>query len=485
MKKPCQNGGRMTNRPNDLPTDLEGYGITIHYGNEPTDKEILSAYAGKVWVDEKKKILNENTFARMFCDVNKCVFYNGIFYTKEGRETEDSMERAIWRSLENMGIATNVAAKTKRLRDAIRLAAIPTHEHPFKIDPNIIPFLNGIYYIKTDEFYDGATITYPYRLPVSLLPNFGDMPYFKKWLHDLFEDDDIITIQEFLGYCLVPNTKAQKSLFLVGEGGAGKSVLGVVLEAMLGDAMLSTSNTQDFLNDKFKLPELENKLVLYDDDLDSKALEGTGFYKKLITNNVKLTVDRKYGQPFSFTPQVKLVCCCNEMLTSTYDQTDGFYRRLLPIRIKPKAPDFKPDLMFYDKVRAEIKTITQWALLGLLRLRSHNWELHESQRTKNYLAARKDLSNYYPLFMENVFDLNYPEGKVFTSEIEDLHNAWCRENAYPATSFTRLKKWLLDNAEKYGIEYNRNVRRGTKVATGYTGFKIKDFWQLPDGHIRL
>ena len=132
--------------------------------------------------------------------------------------------------------------------------------------------------------------------------------------------------------------------------------------------MLSTSNTQDFLNDKFKLPELENKLVLYDDDLDSKALEGTGFYKKLITNNVKLTVDRKYGQPFSFTPQVKLVCCCNEMLTSTYDQTDGFYRRLLPIRIKPKAQDFKPDLMFYDKIRTEVPNITLWALSGLLML---------------------------------------------------------------------------------------------------------------------
>jgi putative DNA primase/helicase len=465
--------------------DLQKLGISVYWDEEPTDREIIASYRDAIWVDEKKKILNENTFARMFCDINKCIFYNGVFYTKFGKETDDTMEKCIWQSLESAGIATNVAAKAKKLKDAIRLAAIPDNEHKFKIDPNIIPFKNGIFNIAKMEFVGGRSMTYPYRLPVELPVNMSSTPNFEKWLNDLFEPEDQNTIRQFLGYCLVPNTKAQKSLFLVGEGGAGKSVIGVILEEMLGDAMLSTSNTQDFLNDKFKLPELENKLVLYDDDLDSKALEGTGFYKKLITNNVKLTVDRKYGQPFSFTPQVKLVCCCNEMLTSTYDQTDGFYRRLLPIRIKPKAPDFKPDLLFYDKIRQEVPMITLWALIGLLGLQSRNWELPESQRTKNYLAARRDLSNYYPLFMETVFDFNYPEGRVLMNELDDLHEAWCRDNSFTATSFNRLKKWLLDNAEKYNITYQKAIRKDNKVTTGYAGLKIKDTWILPSGNIRL
>lgn len=465
--------------------DLQKLGISVYWDEEPTDREIIVSYKDKIWVDEKKRILNENTFARMFCEINKCVFYNGVFYTKFGKETDDTMEKCIWQSLDSADIAVNVAAKAKKLKDAIRLAAIPDNEHKFKIDPNIIPFKNGIFNIAKMEFVGGRSMTYPYRLPVELPVNMGSTPNFEKWLNDLFEPEDQNTIRQFLGYCLVPNTKAQKSLFLVGEGGAGKSVIGVILEEMLGDAMLATSNTQDFLQDKFKLPELENKLVLYDDDLDSKALEGTGFYKKLITNNVKLTVDRKYGQPFSFTPQVKLVCCCNEMLTSTYDQTDGFYRRLLPIRIKPKAPDFKPDLLFYDKIKAEVPMITLWALTGLLGLQSRNWELPESQRTKNYLAARRDLSNYYPLFMETVFDFNYPEGRVLMSELDELHEAWCRDNSFTATSFNRLKKWLLDNAEKYNISYQKAIRKDNKVTTGYAGLKIKDTWLLPSGSIRI
>ena len=465
--------------------DLQKLGISVYWDEEPTDREIIASYKDKIWVDEKKRILNENTFARMFCEINKCVFCNGVFYTKFGKETDDTMEKCIWQSLDSADIAVNVAAKAKKLKDAIRLAAIPDNEHKFKIDPNIIPFKNGVFNIAKMEFVGGRSMTYPYRLPVELPVNMGSTPNFEKWLNDLFEPEDQNTIRQFLGYCLVPNTKAQKSLFLVGEGGAGKSVIGVILEEMLGDAMLATSNTQDFLQDKFKLPELENKLVLYDDDLDSKALEGTGFYKKLITNNVKLTVDRKYGQPFSFTPQVKLVCCCNEMLTSTYDQTDGFYRRLLPIRIKPKAPDFKPDLLFYDKIKAEVPMITLWALTGLLGLQSRNWELPESQRTKNYLAARRDLSNYYPLFMETVFDFNYPEGRVLMSELDELHEAWCRDNSFTATSFNRLKKWLLDNAEKYNISYQKAIRKDNKVTTGYAGLKIKDTWLLPSGSIRI
>ena len=136
-------------------------------------------------------------------------------------------------------------------------------------------------------------------------------------------------LQEYLGYCLVPTTKAQKALFLVGEGGAGKSVIGVILEELLGDALISTQSTQEFLQDKFKLPELEHKLVLYDDDLDSSALSETGLYKKLITNNISITADRKYGQPFKFTPHVKLVSCCNKMLIYLR-QHEWLYRRLCP-----------------------------------------------------------------------------------------------------------------------------------------------------------
>ena len=71
------------------------------------------------------------------------------------------------------------------------------------------------------------------------------------------------------------------------------------------------------------------------------------------------------------------------------------------------------------------------------------------------------------------------------SELEDLHNAWCRSNAFTATSFTRLKKWLLDNAEKYNLTYLKSIKKGGRVSTGYAGLKIKDTWLVKEGTIRL
>ena len=48
-------------------------------------------------------------------------------------------------------------------------------------------------------------------------------------------------MQEFLGYCLLPTTKGQKMLMLIGKGGEGKSRIGLVIRSLLGDSMNTTS----------------------------------------------------------------------------------------------------------------------------------------------------------------------------------------------------------------------------------------------------
>ena len=41
-------------------------------------------------------------------------------------------------------------------------------------------------------------------------------------------------MQEYMGYCLIPSTNAQQMLFLIGNGGEGKSRIGLVMHALLG-----------------------------------------------------------------------------------------------------------------------------------------------------------------------------------------------------------------------------------------------------------
>lgn len=455
-----------------IKNDLQELGIEIVENIELEEEQIIANYADSLFINREKKILNENEFAKCFTEINKLQYSNGLFYTNTGRKTEDMIAQDIWRSLDALSISTNVDNKTKKLLGAVKLCS--TIEK-LKVSENIIPFANGDLDVSKKVFYKGRYNPSPYRLHVSLEDDFPDTPNFRKWLTDLMSHDDMLVFQEYLGYCLVPNTKAQKALFLVGEGGAGKSVLGVILEAILGDAMISTPNTQEFMQDKFKLPELENKLVLYDDDLDNAALSSTGLYKKLITNNLSITADRKYGHPFKFQPFVRLVSCCNEMLTSAYDQTNGFYRRLLPIVIKPKRADFKPDPQFYDKIRKEANGIVGFALEGLFRLINRGWELAESSSTKDYLNDKKAIGNHFPDFLETVFD--YEDNAVVSSaDLKRVYEVWCSKNACVPRKDRALQTYLIDNSEKLNIKYSTNVMVNNTRLRGYKGLKIKQEW---------
>ena len=49
-----------------------------------------------------------------------------------------------------------------------------------------------------------------------------------KFLSELLDEEDILTLQEYMGYTLLPSNKAQKLMMLLGKGGEGKSRIGLV-----------------------------------------------------------------------------------------------------------------------------------------------------------------------------------------------------------------------------------------------------------------
>ena len=57
-----------------------------------------------------------------------------------------------------------------------------------------------------------------------------------KFLDELLIPEDVQTLQEYIGYLLIPSTKAQKMLILTGKGGEGKSRIGLLLKKLLGPA---------------------------------------------------------------------------------------------------------------------------------------------------------------------------------------------------------------------------------------------------------
>ena len=54
------------------------------------------------------------------------------------------------------------------------------------------------------------------------------------FLSELLEDEDILTLQEYLGYRLIPTTRGQTMMLLKGNGGEGKAASVWWMQAMLG-----------------------------------------------------------------------------------------------------------------------------------------------------------------------------------------------------------------------------------------------------------
>ena len=133
-------------------------------------------------------------------------------------------------------LTANLSKTVANLLASIKLQA---YSPPLPIETDRIHVANGTFF--TDGSFSADKSYCNNRLTVTYNP---DTPTPKKWLQflsELLQEDDIPALQEFLGYCLLPTTKGQKMLMLIGKGGEDKSRIGLVMRSLLGDSMNTTS----------------------------------------------------------------------------------------------------------------------------------------------------------------------------------------------------------------------------------------------------
>ncbi len=165
------------------------------------------------------------------------------------------------------------------------------------------------------------------------------------------------------------------------------------------------------------------------------------------------------------------------MLSSLYDDSDGFYRRLHPILVKPKDPKRKKITRLYEMILDEEREqVFKWALEGLRRVMQNNWTISWSERSQNYMRMNKSNAVHFGDFFAETCTID-AESDTTTAEITNLYKRWCKDNGVKESSDRRLANWFSDNAEKLGIERSENIVRQGKRLRGYFGVKIKGEWK--------
>ena len=419
-----------------------------------------------VWFDGKA--INEVIFCEEFLRDYPMITVNGTFFTVNGIvNDENRLKKEIYDRIKPY-VTSNIAKRVTNLLDVMRMECCAAD---LLLYQDRIHVANGTYHL--DGTFSTEKDYCRNRLPVAYHP---EAPQPVTWLHflsQLLEPEDILTLQEFIGYCFIPSTKGQKMLMLTGKGGEGKSRIGVVLRALLGTNM-KTGSVAKVETSNFARADLEHELLMLDDDMKLEALPQTNNIKAIITAELPMDLERKRQQSYQGDLYVRFIGLGNGVLQALHDRSVGFFRRQIILTTKEKDPNRKDDPYIAEKMTAEAEGIFLWALEGLHRLIANDFRFTLSQSALDNLNDAVSDGN-------NIIDFLASEGYIrFRADYEAssknlyaVYKQWCDDNALNSLSQKSFGSFLKQNESRYNLEYTNKVNiGGGRFARGFVGIEL-------------
>ena len=420
-----------------------------------------------VWLTKDRQI-DEQLYCSSFLSAYPMKCIHGKLYTADGLvPDEGAVKQMIFDEISEWK-KTGVAKKVDDLLKSIKLMAY-AEDIPLHYDR--IHTANGTWYL--DGHFTEEKEYCRNRLEISYNPAANTPQVWLSFLNDLLEPEDIPTLQEYLGYCLIPSTKAQKMLMIIGKGGEGKSRIGLVMRSLLGSGMNMTS-IRKVETSRFSRADLEDKLLMVDDDMDMNALPKTNYIKSIVTSECKMDLERKGIQSYQSLLYVRFLCFGNGALTALHDRSDGFFRRQIILTTKDRPEDRADDPFLTEKLAAEKEGIFLWCLEGLNRLIANNYQFTISERAEaNIRMIAKDANNV-PEFLRSEGYLIYdPESGTSTKDLYEAYKDWCEDNAEITLSIKSFANQMAQYADAFRLKADNNIYiRGGKRCRGYHGVGV-------------
>lgn len=307
-----------------------------------------------------------------------------------------------------------------------------------------------------------------------LPPHFGEVEMTLAFLDGLLEEDDIVCLQEFMGYCLIPSNRGQKMLLIIGKGGEGKSRIGRILKRIFGHNMNSGS-LQKLETDKFARADQEGKLLYLDDDMKTEALPSTNVIKAIVTAEDEMDLEKKNQQSYQGLLVCRILAFGNGTLKSLFDRSKGFYRRQIILETKDVPPDRINDPYLADKMMEEVEGIVLWCIEGLERLIRNDYQFTISNKSQLLMDEMQEDDDNILSFLESTGYIRLEKGTHATSK--DLYIAycrWCNDNLDVPVSERSFARRFKERSSDYGMTYDKNISVGNgRFCRGFRGIHVK------------
>lgn len=441
-----------------------------------TDKPINEAEPRKtivapVWAyeDNGQWKIDEKVYITEFVKNHgvKCV--NGQLYSVDGEIPDGKAKQIIIKEILYY-VKTNHGDKAEKLLKGIKTFC---YTEPPKPSLDKIHFRNGTLSKDKNGLFTVWSDKKEFcinRIDSNYNPSSPVPKLFYNYLEEVYYPDDIKTLQQYCGYCLIPTTALQKALMVIGDGGEGKSVIGSILHGIFGNSNIYRAKIKK-LNSEFGQCDLFGKLLMIDDDLSENALTDTSIFKELITAKREITVNKKYVQGFTFTPYARFIIFGNFTLQALYDISNGFARRQLVLQAKPKNEN-RVDNPFLDEeiVKNEAEGVINWLVQGLNELIKNNFKLYVSERTNEVSEQLKRESDSVTLFLDECSDiLIKPDLMIHSNELYKRYEEFCEDNVLVTLKPKTFVGALKSKGKRRGITYDTNINIRGERKRGFKG----------------
>ena len=350
--------------------------------------------------------------------------------------------------------------------------------------PYLLPVKNGLLELKSQKlipfdskykFFNKINATYN---PKAKCP--AIIKFFESILKD---EDDITTMQEIYGFCLVREYFLEKAIMFIGEGRNGKSKTVELLKRFLNASNCANISLQALEKDNFAMAELHNKMANLSADISDEAIQHTGNFKSL-TGRDLISASRKFLPRVNFVNYAKMIFCANQ-LPITHDESLAFFNRWVLIEFIYKFLSQKEhdtltdedvkrykleDPAIIEKIitEEEMSGLLNWALEGLSRLlRDKDFSL--SSTAKEIKNTWLRLSNSVRAFGEDCIIADVPS-YIPKQVFKVVYLQYCQKK--------RLKP-LTTKSIKYTLEilygaYEDRKYIGQERPYCWCGIKFKD-----------
>jgi putative DNA primase/helicase len=328
-------------------------------------------------------------------------------------------------------------------------------EGDISINPQeLLPTHNALIHIPSVTFgdlVDSSKFVFPptprlfstYALNFDFDTDAGAPLQFIKFLASIWPEDgdSILSLQEWFGYCLTPDTRQQKIGMFIGPMRSGRGTIARLIRALVGAENVAGPRLSAFASNFGMEPLIGKPLAIIGDARISGRQDTSAVVEAMlsISGEDTLTIDRKHKASWTGKLPTRLMILSNE-LPKLPDQSGALASRFLVWKFT-KSFLGEEDLELDRRLAVELPGILLWAIEGWKRLRDRG---HFAQPASGQALA------------DQIRDIGSPVGAYVRERcvmgpgceirIVDLFSDWC--------------SWCETQKRKFNDEaiFGRNLR---------------------------